>query len=311
MNGYHTYYKFENEFRKSHQEFEAIDVLAQLTSILFWKKNYGSIKLYCNTDHLDLIRKYGIDCEYDSIDTDLLNSMPYKDKASRYWSFSKIHAAKEISKYDKEFCIIDTDLWIKEPNLISTDSDFSLYHEEHFDPNVGFNNYHDPINWMDETKEYDWTCWPMNCAIMYFKNRTTELIGAWYNEVTKVILLDKNPDNLKNKLNSAIFIEQRLLPTIANRIGLKYDSIKPNAFLVRTFKENIEWNKKWQPFLNSSDESLKIEHSIIHLWGKRMRYNEDWIRKNVLKQILRDLEQFPGIREKYKQLFNECYELSN
>ena len=79
--------------------------------------------------------------------------------------------------------------------------------------------------------------------------------------------------------------------------------------MVRTFKENIEWNEKWKPFLNSSDESLKIEHSIIHLWGKRMRYNEDWTRKNVLKQILRDLQQFPGIEQKYEKLFNECYKL--
>ena len=79
--------------------------------------------------------------------------------------------------------------------------------------------------------------------------------------------------------------------------------------MVRTFKENIEWNKKWKPFLNSSDESLKIEHSIIHLWGKRIKYHDDWTRKNVLKQILRDLQQFSGIEQKYEKLFSECYKL--
>jgi len=311
MNGYHTYYKFNNEFRKSYNEYEAIDVLAQLTSILFWKKNYGPIKLYANTEHLDTIRKYGIENEYDSIDTNLLDSMPFKDKASRYWSFSKIYVAKEISKYDKEFCIIDTDLWIKESGLINSNFDFDLYHEEHFDPTVGFTNYHDPINWMDNIDGFDWSCWPMNCAIMHFKNRIEELIDSWYDEVTKVILLDKNPDNLKNIRNSAIFIEQRMLPTIAKKLGISCGSIKPNAFLVHTFKENIEWNQKWKPFLNSSYKSLKIEHSITHLWGKRMRYNDDWIRKSVLRQILTDLQQFPGIEQKYKKLFDDCYLLNN
>jgi len=310
MNGYHTYYRFEHDFFKNNNKYEAIEVLAQLASILFWKKNYGPIKLYANTEHLNILKKYGIEKEYDSIDTDLLDSIPYKDKINRYWSFSKIYVAKELAKSNTEFCIIDVDLWIKESGLIKTDSDFSLFHEEHFDENLGYTNYHDPINWMheDDVEKFDWSCWPMNCAIMYFKNRTKELIDTWYNEVTKVIVLDKDPENVKNK-KSTVFVEQRLLPTVANKLGISYSSIKPNAFLVYTFKQNIVWNQKWKPFLNSSDESLRIENLITHIWGRKYKYNEDFFRRHAINEIIVDLQQFPGIEQKYQKLFNDCYQL--
>jgi hypothetical protein len=308
MNGYHTYYKFENESRKSYnEEYGAIDILAQLASILFWKKNYGPIKLYANTEYLDTIKKYGIEKEYDSINTELLDSIPFNDKASKFWSFSKIHTAKEISKHDKEFCIIDTDLWLKEPGLLNTDSDFLAFHDEYFDINNGFNCYYEPANWMedDEVAKFDWSCLPLNCAIMYFKNRTQELIDIWYDEVIKVITLDKNPETKGN----TIFIEQRLLPTIAKKLGISYDTIKPNTFRVDSFKDNIEWNKRWDPVLNSSDESLRIEHSITHIWIDKTKYKDDRIRKDILSKIItdiRDSQQFPGIGIKYKKLFDDC-----
>jgi hypothetical protein len=315
INGYHTFYKFENDFWKNNpEEWDAIDVLAQLTSILFWKKNYGPIKLYANTDHLNHIKKYGIEQEYDFIDTDLLDSIPHKDKASRYWSFSKIHAAKEIAKHDTEFCIIDTDLWLKEPGLLKTDCDFTAFHEEWFDINKGFNNYHDAINWMDqhEVDKFDWSCWPINCAIMHFKNRTQELINTWYDEVTKVILLDKNPDCQKNISNSAIFVEQRMLPTIANKLGVSYNTIKPNSFLVRSFKDKVGWNNSWVPPLYSSEESIRIEKSIAHVWGKRIKYRHDGFRRRIIHSIIMDITTtFPGIHTKYETLFKECHDLLN
>ena len=43
LTGYHVYYQ-SKEFGKYYE----IDLLIQLASILFWKKNYGPIKLYCN-----------------------------------------------------------------------------------------------------------------------------------------------------------------------------------------------------------------------------------------------------------------------
>jgi hypothetical protein len=308
MNGYHTYYKFENELRLSFSEYTAIDVLVQLASILFWKKNYGPMKLYANREHLEVIAKYGIDKEYDGIDIDLINSMPFKDKASRYWSFSKIYIAKELAKQHEEFCIIDTDLWIKDTNLLDTNYDLNLYHEENYVVGAPYNPYREPINWMNEVDGYDWSCWPMNCAIIHFKNRTRELTETWYNQIINIIELDKNPEERINKLHSAIFVEQRLLPVLAKKLGISYGAIKPNVYLTSSPKD-MPFNDRWFPKLDSSERSIQIERDIVHIWGKRMLYGNAGIRSNVLIKTLNDLRQFPGIEQEYETLFSECYKI--
>ena len=38
----------------------------------------------------------------------------YQEYLDKYWSFCKIYVAKEVSKTDKEFVILDTDMWIQE-----------------------------------------------------------------------------------------------------------------------------------------------------------------------------------------------------
>lgn len=309
IKGYHTFYKFENALRLSYEEYHEIDVLAQLASILFWKKNYGSIQLYANQDHLDVISKYGIDKEYDGINTDLISIMPFKDKAPRYWSFSKIYIAKELAKLDEEFCIIDTDIWIKDKDLLKKENDLDLYHQEYYDPVSPYNPYHDPSNWMDSVDDFDWNCWPMNCAIMHFKKRSRELTEAWYDEVVKIIELDKNPEQRINKIHSAIFTEQRLLPVIAKKLNISYGAIKPNTFIAGSFREDNPWNEKWVPFLNSSEESIRIEKVITHLWGRRMLYKNPMVRIDTLIKTLNDLKQFTGIEVKYEKLFTQCYKI--
>ena len=309
IKGYHTFYKFENDLRLSFEEYHEIDILAQLTSILFWKKNYGSIELYANKAHIDIISKYGIDKEYDSINTDLIDNMPFKDKASRYWSFSKIYIAKELAKLDKEFCIIDTDLWIKETDLLKAGNDLDLYHQEYYDVGSPYNPYHDPINWMDSVEDFDWDCWPMNCAVMHFKNRSRELTQTWYDEVVKIIKLNKNPEERINKVHSAIFTEQRLLPVIAKKLNISYGSIKQNTFIAGAFRDNNPWNEKWVPFLNSSEESIRIEKNITHLWGRRMLYKNPMVRIDTLIKTLNDLKSFPEAEIKYEDLFKKCYDI--
>ncbi len=309
IKGYHTFYKFENDLRLSFEEYHEIDILAQLTSILFWKKNYGSIELYANKAHIDIISKYGIDKEYDSINTDLIDNMPFKDRASRYWSFSKIYIAKELAKLDKEFCIIDTDLWIKETDLLKAGNDLDLYHQEYYDVGSPYNPYHDPINWMDSIEDFDWDCWPMNCAVMHFKNRSRELTQTWYDEIVKIIKLNKNPEERINKVHSAIFTEQRLLPVIAKKLNISYGSIKPNTFIAGSFRDNNPWNEKWIPFLNSSEESIRIEKSITHLWGRRMLYKNPMVRLDVLIKTFKDLKSFPEAEIKYGDLFKKCYDI--
>ncbi len=307
IRGYHVYYKFENTSRTKSDEYEVIDILAQLASILYWKENYGPIRLIANQQYFDSILKYRIFEEYDGIDLYMLDQMPFKDKASTYWSFSKIFAAYQLSKMHDEFCIFDVDLWIKDKNLIDKGFDFHAFHKENFDINSTKNVYYEPINWMDQTDvdKFNWNYWPLNTAIFHFKNRTKEITENWYNESIKVIIRDKEmEDDIKK--HSSIFIEQRLLPVIAKKLGISYGTIKPNIYRSSSNRENISWSNKWVPAIDSSLKSNEIENSITHIWGGKFYYTKPIIRINFLEKILNDLSRFDGIKEKYRELFDEA-----
>lgn len=309
IRGHHVYYKFNNEFREiKDNKYDAINVLTQLASILYWKKNYGPIRLIANQSHIDSISKYRIFEEYDGIDLYMLNKMPFKNKASEYWSFSKIFVAYELSKIHDEFCILDTDLWIKDKNLIDKGFDFHAFHKEDFDINSDANIYHDPSNWLDpeDINRFNWNYWPLNGAILHFKNRTDELIEHWYNKSVKIISSNREISDPEIRRRGAVFIEQRMLPVIAKKLGISYGTVKPNMYKSSLWKKNILWSNRWVPSLNSNEECVRIENEIKHIWGTKFYYNEyPDTRISMILRLLADLDSFEGIKEKYKELFDE------
>lgn len=294
MTGYHVYYQTrDNE--------SSIDCLVQLASILNWKKHYGPIKLYCNKKYLETISKFGLDKEYDYIDTEFLESVPYKEYMSKYWSFCKIYLAKHLSETESSFCILDTDIWIQMYNIFDQDKDLIFYHREAYDLKHEENPYPLASNWIDD-EEFDWSTSPCNCAILCFKSNFKELIDIWYNLVLGVIERTKDVEfEFKNKNASTIFIEQRLLPTLATKLNVSYGLILDNIYL--TFIPMSEADgREWAPRLGHTKENALISASIKHIWGAKNFYNIDLIRNLVIQLTILTLEQFPEVETKFKDL---------
>ena len=304
MTGYHIYYQTSED-----EEYEQINYLVQLASILNWKKNYGPIKLFCNQRFLDSISKYGIDKEYDFIDTEYLESIPYKDSMSTFWSFSKIYAAKKIVETESEFCILDTDLWIQVPDLLSQEHDLVFFHKEAYDMNYELNPYEEPKNWLSESElsEYDWNTDPANCAIMYFRNRSKELVEAWYDVALKVVERHHNNKSEVNVRCGTIFIEQRLLPTLAKRLDISMTVISPCTYLT-WIPSTLADGREWRPVLDYSDESLFIAANIKHVWGAKKFYSENWIREMIINVAMYGINLVHNQERKYFKLYNEVRE---
>jgi len=283
--------------------------LAQLASILNWKKYYGPIKLFCNKQFLDSISKYGLDKEYDSIDTEFIETTPYLESKHIFWSFSKIHIAHEVAKYESEFCILDTDIWIQSPGLIDTGCDISFYHREAFDINYKLNPYPDPSNWLsdDELKQFDWNVYPMNCAIIYFKNRSKEVIDAWYKMALQVVTDNQSNESEENLRGGTIFIEQRLLPTIASKLNLTIGSISPNIYLTWISSEYSD-GREWRPVLGFNDYSTTVVENVKHVWGAKSHYDLDWIRTLIIGAAILGLHDF-NVASKFEQLYTECIDV--
>ena len=302
MTGYHIYYQSNEE-----GQYEEINHLILLSSIVNWKKNYGPIKLFCNRKYLESISKYGIDKEYDSINTNVIETVPYKEDMKRYWSFCKIYLAKIISQTESSFCILDTDLWIQAPNLLQSRSDCDLlfYHKEAFDLSYEQNPYPLPENWVTENdlNTFDWSVDPCNCAIIVFNKNCNELISIWYDKVCEIIERTKNNDTMPNANADTIFIEQRLLPVLAAKMQVKHDVILPNIYL--TFISALEASgQEWEPQLGHDEKSSLVSSNIKHIWGAKKYYQVDWIRNLVLKTTLSSLpEQYVYM---YPDLFQIC-----
>lgn len=301
MTGYHIYYQTSEE-----DEFSQIDYLVQLASILSWKKNYGPIRLFCNQRFLESISKYGIDKEYDFIDTEYLESIPYKDSMSTFWSFCKIYAAKKIVETDSEFCILDTDLWIQVPDLLSQEHDLVFYHKEAYDMKYKLNPYEDPKNWLSESElaKHDWNTAPANCAIMYFRNRSRELVDKWYDTALKIVEIHHNDTSDINVRCGTIFIEQRLLPTLANTLDMSMTTISPCTYLTWTPAQLAD-GREWRPVLNHSEYSLYIAANIKHVWGAKKYYGLDWLREMIIDSALIAINLVQSQERKYFKLYSE------
>lgn len=299
LTGYHIYYKF-----KESDKYEPINHLILLCSILKWKKHFGKINLLCNSEFLIEIKKYNIDILYDNINTDILDNINFKDKINTFWSYPKIYGIYNINKLINEpFCVIDTDLWIDNPQPFYLDYDINFYHGELFSLTNKNNPYPDPKNWFNK-ENFNLETLPHNCAIIFFNKNYKDIINIWFNYVSEII--ENNiVYNCENKQVNAIFIEQRLLPILLNKYNITYQDILPNKYL--TFNNGLLLNgNEWFPPLRFNDENTKLIESIRHIWGAKKLYNDEFVRNIVLELTQENLKEFN--LEKFKYLIEKINE---
>lgn len=301
MTAYHVYYLSEYE----EKEYEGIDVLVQIASIIFWKKNHGKFHLYCNSDYLNFLEKWNITRLYNSINTNVLDNIPYTEHLKKYWSFSKIHAIRDISEKNEDFVVLDTDLWIHEKVDIDKEFSFIGYHPESaiINPNNPYINPNNFISYEDYI-EYDWSIRPINCAFLYLNNK--ELINNWYDFIIKVINRNKNFEK-KQGSSDTIFIEQRVLPTIAKKMNLKFGTLIPNVY--QPHIPSDEFGNEWIPKVGYDESNMYMTWNVKHVWGLKKTYDDPAIRQLILRTVVTGLDTyFKTWRVDYK---NVCDKLAD
>lgn len=280
MIGYHIYYQKNNEIN-------FVEISSQLASALFWKKYFGPIRLYCNSKFLETISLYKLDSLYDEINIDILDNITYSPKIlSKYWSIPKLYAANEISKSETTYCILDTDLWITNYFEWDRSKDFLAFHYENFDLKNKNNPYLIPSAFIDDYKEKDWDLMAMNCAFMYINNQ--QMVFDWFKYADNVIKLNKTVKTKNKKDVYTLFIEQRAITYICEKLKLNYGTLIPNIFI-----SGLSSDKElWTPKLNVSNLPQKY---IKHIWGLKKFY--DSITLKLLDTIYNDIHSEFGFLE--------------
>lgn len=304
LTAYHVYYQ-----NKDFGEYFEIDLLVQLASALFWKKNYGPIKLYCNKKFLETLKQYDLDKVYDEVNTTLMESIPYKEYLPKYWSFCKIYLAKYLNQREDRFVILDTDLWIREDIGLDFTLDLINYHEEIYKEKQTPLTYVSPKNFVSKSKfkEYNWNILPANGAFIYLNNKP--LINKWYTEVIDIIESNKSKPKLEYNADT-VFIEQRLLPVIADSMGLKRDMVFPSKY--KTWVTDVGDLSEWEPILNSTERGAYLMDHCKHIWGVKNSYRYKEYRDLVLNIVIEHLEgsfNIEQLEDQYPDLFNTCYNI--
>ena len=302
ITGYHVFYQNER-FGKYHE----IDLLVQLTSALFWKKTYGPIKLYCNERFLETLKSYNLDKCYDEINTELLENIPYKSYLSKYWSFCKLHAIKHISQSEDSFVILDTDLFVKKDLKLDFTKDLIVYHQEVFKEDQEQKTYMPPKTFLspNQIKGYNWDILPANAAFLYLNNK--KLIDSWYSWAVEVIENNKDKEKLPYSADT-VFIEQRLLPTLADKMGINIDFVFNSVY--KTWVDGVDDLSEWEPKLNSTKELQFRMDNSRHVWGLKNNYRFKDIRQLIIYSAVSSLREgfdMHLIENLHSKLFNECY----
>ncbi|OHD27720.1 MAG: hypothetical protein A2Y34_08805 [Spirochaetes bacterium GWC1_27_15] len=297
-----------------------IDILTQIASVLFWKKNNGEIILYTDTPGLDYYKSIGFDVIYDEINVSILDE------------YNKIIQDAHLAPCLGRMYVLSKLI----PPFVSMDYDlvsFDKIPESFFDIDIRFFHWEIPDNSTypllekqykpkDFVFEKDWDQFMMipNIAILYIKNNK-----IWPEFPEKAI--DYIQKCLRDKCNIshsslAIFADQRMLGMMAKKNELSIDSFINKIWICssqRNHNRNIfsdgaipHWVTEVPmnfgmfayddiPNNKHKTNSLKNELLFYHTWiGKSFYLNEDGKeeREKYCTNLLeKTLDSFPYIEE--------------
>ena len=106
-----------------------------------------------------------------------------------------------------------------------------------------------------------------------------------------------------------IFIEQRLLPSLVNKLGMKLGTLIPNVYHPHIKSDNI--GSEWIPKIGFDIDNQYMTWNIKHVWGLKKMYDDPNIRNIVIDTTKSSLDSyFENWGNDFPNLFDkieECY----
>lgn len=262
-------------------EWEDELIAIQAISALSWKKFHGRIELYCNEEHLESLKKWGVDKIYDKIDTSLLSTAPKNIDRNEYWTFCKIYVSANLKP---PFVLVDNDLWITDELNFDTSKSFVAYHEENYDWSKPYNFYVNFDNFIPEKyiNYFDLNVKPTNVALLFWNDE--ELLKSWYDIVYEI--LNENRNCELSKLEKMTFLEQWLLPMNAVKNKKDYSTILPQVYNSH-INGDVFHPELWSPPVSGWNETHYVNfNKIKHVWGLKRYFSDQTILREVFETLL-------------------------
>ena len=261
-------------------------IAIQALSALTWKKYHGRIELYCNEEHLESLKKWGVDKLYDKIDTESLKSAPTGVDRSEYWSFCKLFISYKL---DPPFVLVDTDLWLTDSLTFDFNKSFVAYHEENYDWSRPYNFYVNFDNFIPEKylNYFDLTVKPVNVALLFWNDK--ELLKSWL-DITNEILSENRKCEL-DRTQKTTFLEQWLLPMYAVKTNKPYGVLIPQRY--NSSNDGMFEPNLWSPDVSEwNDDHWFTFNKIKHIWGLKKHFNHEKISTEIFEKVRYYIDEF-------------------
>jgi len=261
-------------------------IAIQALSALTWKKYHGRIELYCNEEHLESLKKWGVDKLYDKIDTESLKSAPAGVDRSEYWSFCKLFISYKL---DPPFVLVDTDLWLTDSLTFDFNKSFVAYHEENYDWSRPYNFYVNFDNFIPEKylNYFDLTVKPVNVALLFWNDK--ELLKSWL-DITNEILSENRKCEL-DRTQKTTFLEQWLLPMNAVKTNKPYEVLIPQRY--NSSNDGMFEPNLWSPDVSEwNDDHWFTFNKIKHIWGLKKHFNHEKISTEIFEKVRYYIDEF-------------------
>lgn len=281
MKGYHVF-----DFNGIKGRWIEIELIVQLLSILYWKKHGNQIGLIANKEFINLLEEYEILALYDEV----IELAPIDERIdkTRFWAMPKITAHSQIQ--DSEYCILDTDMFLRKMPQLSDVAFVGVHNEYHFsiEGRLVYPELSDLIQGELLEKFLPFEDYmPVNTSFLWVNDK--KLIDKWSSiAIETAIELSNFP--LSTKYGEMMSIEQRFLPILAKLHNKQYDVLITNRYVPQLqYKSD---GTEWSPEINKGGNLIDVSKWYYHLWGFKKALDNNNLRKLILDNLLKEFKLF-------------------
>lgn len=308
--GVHAFYTTDVD----HGPFKCVELLSQLTSALYWRRNFGPIGLFISPEREPQVFHYGLHNAYSFVDT-IHHEQVIMSGSPRFWAYPKMMIAKHLSRDFDRFCMLDSDLYVKSRKFFDVDAKIMGFHGEKTDvaiyPEVGYVQGEELYKIAElESPIKNWNPRAVNTAILYC-NGVGEFIHEWMDHVDQIIANSHKWEPIIGA-GDQIFVEQYLLNNLASERGIEIKTYLNSDWIPGAKINESHLDPTMKGWIHAEPiEKVREKFSeVFHIWGLKHNLNIGVVRKEVLGRILEDLDRdFPGIDQSYPVLLAEAREL--
>lgn len=308
--GVHAFYTTDVD----NGRYKSVELLCQLASALYWRKNFGPIGLFISPEREFQLIHYGLHNAYSFVDT-IQHEKVVMSGDPRFWAYPKMLIAKNLSLEFERFCMLDADLYIKNREFFNIDAQLLTYHMEKTDmpnfPELGYvpgKELYDFAGLKSPIK--NWESRAVNTALLYC-NGIPGFIQEWMTHVDDIIANSYKWEIIKGS-GDQIFVEQYLLYNLAKERGISVQTYLNSEWLPGKWREELHTDPTMSGWAHYEDTEIvnKKFDNIFHIWGLKHSLTYGKVRTSILGRILSDLDRdFPNLDKSYPILLAEAREL--